>query len=335
MNQNTKAQHSNISDPLNYVNSNIALVSFDKKYNIISVNHAFQLLTGLDINELKSKNFRDDFCINMPDYTKDEICYLLERNKSWQGNFIIQTKKDDLSWFNSNIFPINNDQGEFIGYSFLATLEKPQQDLISSQGTAESWMKAIFNDPEQVNILIASSGEVIDFNAKAYRFMEWYGSKRLESDQIISQYFNHKFSKTFEALFDKAKKGQRQKFIRSFQNSSGYDKIVEIELRPVVSQKDEIMGVIMVIIDISADVAMENRIRLSEKKLDEIAFINAHELRAPLASILGLLNLLDFENVDENSKLILTHLKKAANNLENIIHKVSESTYLDSEEDSN
>jgi PAS domain S-box-containing protein len=265
----------------------------------------------------------------MPDYTKDEICYLLDRNKSWQGNFLIQTKNKGQTWFNSNIFPVNNEEGLFIGYTFLATIEKPQQDLISSQDTTESWMKAIFNDPEQGNVLIGLLGEVIDFNAKAFHFMEWYSLKILETDNSISDYFNEKFSKTFLALFDKVKHGQRQKFIRSFKNASGYDKVVEIELRPVISQKNEIMGVIMVIIDISADVALENRIKLSEKKLEEIAFINAHELRAPLASILGLVNLLNFEQVDGHSKMILSHLKKASTDLEYVIHKVSENTYLD------
>lgn len=329
MSKSNKAKIINNTDPLNYLSSNIILLSFDKNYNIISANYAFQDLSGLNSDQLKTKNFQADFCSFMPEYTKDEICYLLERNKSWQGNFLLQPKTGEKSWFNSNIFPVNNEEGEFIGYTFLATLEKPQQDLISSQDTAESWMKAIFNDPKQVNILISSSGEIIDFNAKAYLFIQWYSGKALETDKMIVDYFNPPFSKTFLALFDKARNGQKQKFIRSFQNTAGFNKIVEIELRPVVSQKDDIMGVIMLASDISSNIAKENRMRLSEKKLDEIAFTNAHELRAPLASILGLINLLDLANVDENSKIILSHLKKASNDLETIIHKVSESTYLD------
>ncbi len=329
MNKNITAKQVDYSDPLNFLDSNIVLISFDKNYNVISANHSFLLLTGINSEQLKTKNFQADFCAFMPEYTKDEICYLLERNKSWQGNFLLHTKKNEKTWFNSNIFPATNKVGDFIGYTFLATLEKPQQDLISSQDTVESWMKAIFNDPKQVNILIGLSGEIIDFNAKAYLFMHWYVARALDTDKLITDYFEPKFSKNFQALFDKARSGQRQKVIRSLENSSGSNKIVELELRPVVSPNGDIMGVILIIADISADIAMENRVRLSEKKLNEIAFINAHELRAPLASILGLINLLDFENVDENSKVILSHLKKSSNDLENIIHKVSVSSYLD------
>jgi signal transduction histidine kinase len=159
--------------------------------------------------------------------------------------------------------------------------------------------------------------------------MTWYTHKELRLNESMPHYFGGSFSNTFDALFQKAKNGQKQKFCRSFKNLSGYEKIVDMELKPVSDSSGAIMGVILSTSDITDEVNLERRIRVSEKKLDDIiAFINAHEVRAPLASILGLLNLLDFESVSEDSKVILNHLKKSANNLEKIIHKVSENTYL-------
>ncbi|RUA33634.1 MAG: hypothetical protein DSY77_09255, partial [Bacteroidetes bacterium] len=115
---------------------------------------------------------------------------------------------------------------------------------------------------------------------------------------------------------------------KNIRNDCVQDLKTKISIKIIPNSAGTIMGVILNSTDITEEVNLEKRIRISEKKLDDIAFINAHEVRAPLASILGLLNLLDFESVNDNSKVILNHLKKSANELEKIIHKVSESSYL-------
>lgn len=63
-----------------------------------------------------------------------------------------------------------------------------------------------------------------------------------------------------------------------------------------------------------------------EKKnlaLEEAAFINAHKLRAPVASILGLTNLLKRENFDEEGKKTLNHLDDATQKLDAIVTEIS------------
>src|SRR6185436_8694607 len=52
------------------------------------------------------------------------------------------------------------------------------------------------------------------------------------------------------------------------------------------------------------------------KALEEFAFITAHNLRAPLASILGLINLTSSIKFDENEKVILDHLQLSAKKLD-------------------
>lgn len=59
------------------------------------------------------------------------------------------------------------------------------------------------------------------------------------------------------------------------------------------------------------------------KALEEYAFINAHKLRSPVASILGLINLLSKMNLGEEAKDINHHLKSSAENLDDIISDIS------------
>lgn len=59
------------------------------------------------------------------------------------------------------------------------------------------------------------------------------------------------------------------------------------------------------------------------KKLSEYAFINAHKLRAPLARIMGLVNLL-LAGVDSKEQPdILNHLSKSSEDLDNVVKDIS------------
>ena len=59
-------------------------------------------------------------------------------------------------------------------------------------------------------------------------------------------------------------------------------------------------------------------LEVKTKKLEEYTFMNAHKLRAPIATILGLIHLLDYKEEIQNEE-ILTGLKKTAVELDHAI----------------
>jgi hypothetical protein len=70
----------------------------------------------------------------------------------------------------------------------------------------------------------------------------------------------------------------------------------------------------------------ERTIQLERKNkaLEEYAFITAHNLRAPVASILGLVNLTSGINLDDEGKTIMSHLKTSTEKLDTIVHSITE-----------
>jgi tetratricopeptide (TPR) repeat protein len=68
---------------------------------------------------------------------------------------------------------------------------------------------------------------------------------------------------------------------------------------------------------------------IQNQKLAEYSFVNAHKLRAPVASILGLINLLNFVGPGERD-IVLSHLQTCARQLDAIIFEISRN--LESEE---
>lgn len=59
------------------------------------------------------------------------------------------------------------------------------------------------------------------------------------------------------------------------------------------------------------------------RALEEYAFINAHELRAPVASILGLINLTDRIELEQEERIIIEHLRAAAQRLELVVGNIT------------
>lgn len=61
------------------------------------------------------------------------------------------------------------------------------------------------------------------------------------------------------------------------------------------------------------------------KALEDYAFINAHNLRSPVASILGLINLLSLIRHEEEAKQIVDHMKTSADRLDEVVRSITES----------
>jgi DNA-binding NtrC family response regulator len=79
--------------------------------------------------------------------------------------------------------------------------------------------------------------------------------------------------------------------------------------------------------DIKAKRLVDEKLKIQNEKLFEIAFLQSHQVRVPIANILGLHNLFNFECPSDpiNTK-ILYLLKESAKSLDDIIHKINEKT---------
>jgi signal transduction histidine kinase len=60
------------------------------------------------------------------------------------------------------------------------------------------------------------------------------------------------------------------------------------------------------------------------KALEDAAFINAHKLRSPLASILGLVSLIKDQPMSEDLQMMNSHLQESAEKLDDIVSSITE-----------
>lgn len=96
---------------------------------------------------------------------------------------------------------------------------------------------------------------------------------------------------------------------------------IQAQSEEIYSQAEEIR----VINENLEDIVKERTKELEKKNtaLEEYAFINAHKLRSPVASILGLVNLLRKTVLNEEGKGIMTHLEDSTAKLDEIVSAIT------------
>ena len=71
----------------------------------------------------------------------------------------------------------------------------------------------------------------------------------------------------------------------------------------------------------------EKNLKEQNTRLIEIAFLQSHQVRVPVAQIIGLFNLFDFENPQHPNNIVLfKKLKVVADSLDVTIHQITEKT---------
>lgn len=97
---------------------------------------------------------------------------------------------------------------------------------------------------------------------------------------------------------------------------------IQAQNEEIMAQAEEIQG-----INENLEMLVKQRTLELEKKnkaLEEYAFINAHKLRSPVASILGLVNLLAKAGQTDDTKAIREHLQQSADKLDAVVRSITE-----------
>lgn len=87
-------------------------------------------------------------------------------------------------------------------------------------------------------------------------------------------------------------------------------------------------GRLVLALDINDRLLAEQRILAQNERLREIAHLQSHNVRRPVASILGLINLFDKRNPqNEMNGLVIEKLDIVCKELDTTIHEIVEKTY--------
>jgi PAS domain S-box-containing protein len=184
-------------------------------------------------------------------------------------------------------------------------------------------LRAILNSSTDVNFFIDAGCTILSFNRRAGENARLLFGRELKAGQRIYEYIPAGDKGRFDALFDRALGGETVKIEYQMQYPRGGVRWIRVDFHPVRDDEDKIIGVALNIVDVNDQKQAEIQIRAQNERLLEITRVQSHELRRPVANMLGLIYLFDYENPsDEFNQTLLRSMKMTANELDNIIHRI-------------
>ena len=182
-------------------------------------------------------------------------------------------------------------------------------------------LRSMFESLTDSYFLLGQEGEIIDFNRSAYRFVEDKYDEPLSYGRKMIDFLTPSFHAAFMLHYSRALRGTSMQLERladyGCKGKIWWDCVFE----PVRTDNGDIIGVTYVIRNINDSKLHEKMILDQNHLLTRIAEIQSHDYRGPVATILGLMNLIK-EDDYMASREYLIMLKDATEKLDEKIHEV-------------
>ncbi|QEC74703.1 PAS domain S-box protein [Mucilaginibacter ginsenosidivorax] len=211
-------------------------------------------------------------------------------------------------WGSMNVYPTKDG----ISVYFVdITEQKKIQEKIYNDGQN---LRAIINNTRDLIWSVDKQSKIITGNQAFWdRVKELTGK---EEDEVTNADFIQERVKVFFESYERAFKGEAFSFIRQ-RDIDGKQVYEELSFNPIRDMHTEVIGVNCFLRDITESQEYLLKIKDQNRRLREIAWIQSHRVRAPLASILGLVQLCDLH--DSPNAEIIPMLKKSAEDLDQVI----------------
>ncbi|MEO8793867.1 MAG: PAS domain S-box protein [Daejeonella sp.] len=130
-------------------------------------------------------------------------------------------------------------------------------------------------------------------------------------------------AENWKEYYDRALNGEEFSAIEASPLDNGEFKKVELSFNPIYDSKNEVIGASCFAHDVTERLNFEEKILNQNKILKEITALTSHEIRGPVASMLGLLSLIDRkEIIGEHNNEICDYMEKAMQQLDSVIHLI-------------
>jgi PAS domain S-box-containing protein len=198
------------------------------------------------------------------------------------------------------------------------TEQKKIQEKIYNDGQN---LRAIINNTRDLIWSVDRQSHIITGNQAFWdRVKELTGKNE---DEVANTDFVMERVKVFFDSYERAFRGEAFSVVRQ-REIDGKQIYEELRFNPIRDLRNEVIGVNCFLRDITERQEHLQKIENQNKRLREIAWIQSHLVRAPVASILGLIQLCSLD--DSPNAEIIPMLKKAAEDLDKVIIDITKRT---------
>jgi PAS domain S-box-containing protein len=215
-----------------------------------------------------------------------------------------------------------------------------REKAVLSLKRSQSHLKAIVDTADIAFILFDSASNVCLFNPIADYWSRLSFGVHLKKGIYFPELLSKEGKQRFGGIMNKALSGQSVNEEASYPQENGTMEWYQISFNPVKDTNDEVIGVCCSANNItrykvaeSAHDRVSSQLEKRNKDLDKFAYILSHDLRAPLANMIGLAKMLKQGTLPESEKSEMEHfLFQSFEKLDDVVHNLNRILHLEKEE---
>lgn len=303
---------------------------FDKNYKVLLANkEAEKYILDIHKKELKEGDDFRQYITNeggIESFEKHIQMALTGKEASTDRQ--IGIGQAPQKWYQYRYFPVYDHDANVVGVDLNITdidLQKTQQEQLKER---ELRLQAILDSTTDLNILLSLDGKIISFNREAHKHFFAFMGKELQEELDFIDFVIPERRDIFKQDFQKALTGE----LLSVEVDTLYKDNLRtwhlIRYFPVYDAHNHLVAISFNSSNITEQKEKELKILVQNEQLKEIAWIQSHQLRRPVATILGLIGLVNMENeVSQEVKDYIRYLQEATQELDAVIHQIVDKTY--------
>lgn len=256
-----------------------AFYMVDRDWNFTYINKEYERVQGRTRTELLGKNV----WVLFP-YGKEHR-YFREYARALREQVSVHFEEFNTfngMWISASAYPIKS--GLAIYFRDI-TDEKLMREKISRDGQN---LRAIINNTRDLIWSVDHDFNIITGNGAFWERVERLTRKRPET--VTNADFGEEIMRPYLANYSRAFKGEAFLVFRE-RELDGRKRFEELSFNPIFDEQQEVTGVNCFLRDITSQREHVEQIEKQNDKLREIAWIQSHQLRLPVANILGLAEL--------------------------------------------
>ena len=320
-----RALNENLYEKLFHVSPDI-IIQVDPSYKIIVIH-----IPEIPRERLDALHGVDLFSVT-PQVVHDQMRNALE-NVFQEGKTVhYESEAESLGKYRhylNYLTPLKDEHG--ITYSAYFISREITEQKVSEKLRRESDKKllALFGSSQHLHILMDRNQKLLWFNQKATETALFLFGKQLQAGSSMLEYLQGEYQDSFVSYFQKAMAGNSVVFPRHYIIDNDQHFYLEMMLQCIYEDeaKTNMIGISLVGVETTDRRANEAKLEKMNKELiqhnqqlNQYSFVISHNLRGPIVTLLGLVNLFQQKSTDETFKAeIIEHIKKSTLHLDSII----------------
>jgi len=261
------------------------------------------------------------------------IACMERRRKGSKENLDIRyiTKTGEEIWANISANPIFDETGKYKGALAMVTditQRKLDEDALKK---SEANLRTVFDNTDSAYILLDADLKIVSFNALAQKYSEEQNGKQLVINDNTKDHFSPERWAVVQEMLQRVAKGETIAYELSFTRPDGSVHWNNVRWLNVKNSEGDHLGYILANKDVSeAKIAALERERITAdliqhiKDLEQFTYIISHNLRAPVANIMGLSDMLQEDDLDlEEKKEVIDRVSQSIKNIDTVIQDLN------------